>query len=272
MKEKGYLCTSIYMRGGLLMMPIYKAVLIYCLMTFFCFCSSKPIAEKRAQNKELKDTVHYKSVNINFAASVKSPMATKMDSLGLVELLQVDSTIHIQLMYAQPNNFTGQILYEDLNEAYLHPDAAKALVNAHKALKSKHPSYRFIIYDAARPMSAQKKMWNVVKGTPKFIYVSNPARGGGLHNYGLAVDISIIDSLGTPLPMGTKVDHFGPEAHITQENELVRHGKITEQEHLNRMLLRQIMKDAGFRALSSEWWHFNLCSREVARRNYNLIP
>jgi len=36
-----------------------------------------------------------------------------------------------------------------------------------------------------RPMSVQKKMWNVVKGTPKYKYVSNPNRGGGLHNYGL---------------------------------------------------------------------------------------
>ena len=33
------------------------------------------------------------------------------------------------------------------------------------------------------------------KGTSKYRYVSNPNRGGGLHNYGLAVDISIQDSL-----------------------------------------------------------------------------
>lgn len=47
-------------------------------------------------------------------------------------------------------------------------------------------------------------MWNVVKGTSKYIYVSNPSRGGGLHNYGLAVDISILDDKGTPLPMAPR--------------------------------------------------------------------
>lgn len=74
-------------------------------------------------------------------------------------------------------------------------------------------------------MSVQQKMWNVVKGTSKYIYVSNPARGGGLHNYGLAVDISILDEAGNPLPMGTEVDHLGPEAHITNEAALVQSGK-----------------------------------------------
>ena len=181
----------------------------------------------------------------------KSAMALYMDSLGLVNIAELDSSITVKLMYTQADNFTGEVLYDDLSEAYLHPDAA---------------------YDAARPMSVQKKMWNVVKGTPKYKYVSNPNRGGGLHNYGLAVDISIQDSLGQPLPMGTKVDHLGIEAHITQESELVRNGKISEAERQNRILLRRVMKEAGFRALPSEWWHFNFCSRDVARQKYKVIP
>lgn len=115
-------------------------------------------------------------------------------------------------------------------------------------------------------------MWNVVKGTSKYKYVSNPNRGGGLHNYGLAVDISIQNSLGQPLPMGTKVDHLGVEAHITDEIGLVHNGKISETERQNRLLLRKVMKEAGFRALPSEWWHFNFCSRDVAKQKYKLIP
>ncbi len=51
---------------------------------------------------------------------------------------------------------------------------------------------------------------------------------------GLAVDISIQDSLGQPLPMGTQVDHLGVEAHITDENELVHSGKMSETERQNR--------------------------------------
>ena len=194
------------------------------------------------------------------------------DSLGLVRVTDADPTLVVKLIYATPHNFTGQALYDPDEEAWLHPDAAKSLVRAHEALKKRYPSYRLIIYDAARPMSVQRKMWNVVKGTPKNIYVSNPSRGGGLHNYGLAVDVSILDSLGHPLPMGTEIDHLGSEAHITQELQLVKSGKISEAERQNRLLLREVMKAGGFRPLPSEWWHFNLCSRNEARSKYSLIP
>ena len=193
--------------------------------------------------------------------AAKSQTALYLDSIGLVNISELDSTFIINLMYATP----------DLKEAYLHPDAAKALLQAHLLLKAEHTGYRLVIYDAARPMSVQKKMWDVVKGTSKYFYVSNPARGGGLHNYGLAVDISIVDSLGHPLSMGTEVDYMGATSHITNEAELVKKGKITQQERENRILLRRVMKGAGFRALPSEWWHFNLCSRDEAKQKYKLI-
>lgn len=139
----------------------------------------------------------------------KSKMAAYLDSLGFINIAEADNSIAIDLMYTRADNFTGQVLYEDLHEAYLHPEAMESLLQAQKLLKEICPDYSLIVYDAARPMSVQQKMWNVVKGTPKYIYVSNPARGGGLHNYGLAVDISIIDAQGQPLPMGTPVDYLG---------------------------------------------------------------
>ena len=192
-------------------------------------------------------------------------------SLGLVDIQQADSNIRVDLMYAREDNFTGKILYRSLTRAYLHPDAAGILLKAQKLLEERRPGYHLVVYDAARPMSVQQQMWNAVKGTEKNRYVANPAKGGGLHNYGLAVDISIAGPDGRPLPMGTKVDHLGKEAHITEETELVRTGKITEAERRNRLLLRSVMKRAGFRALPTEWWHFNYCSRETARKNYKII-
>lgn len=205
-------------------------------------------------------------------AAQQSRTARHLESLGFVNIAEADSTIAVDLMYTHADNFTGQVLYEDLREAYLHPDALRGLLRAQQELKKRHPHYRLIVYDAARPMSIQQKMWNTVKGTPRYIYVSNPARGGGLHNYGLAVDISILDETGTPLPMGTKVDHLGIEAHITDEAALVRSGKMTAQEQANRQLLRSVMRTAGFRALPSEWWHFNWCSRQEAKQRYKVIP
>ena len=186
---------------------------------------------------------------------------------GYINIKEADSTIAVDLMYAKADNFVGEKMY-NFTEAYLHPHAAEALKRASRT----HPHLRLIIYDAARPMHVQQKMWNKVKGTPQQNYVSNPANGGGLHNYGLAVDISIIDSNGDTLPMGTTVDALTPLSHIDKEQELVRKGKISPEAARNRALLRTIMKKAGFRPLRSEWWHFNYTTRANARAKYKAIP
>ena len=114
-----------------------------------------------------------------------------MERSGFVDVRSMDSTIRVSLMYARADNFTGRVLYTDLHEAYLHPKAARALAKAQKILKASHPELSLKVYDAARPMHIQQKMWNVVAGTPKNIYVSNPKNGGGLHNYGMAVDLTL---------------------------------------------------------------------------------
>ena len=245
-------------------------LLAFCLLLTACHTGRKPTGEKTtviSPVETIATTEETQSPVIE-----KSRIALYLDSLGLINIQSADSSIAVKLLYATPENFTGELLYEDLKDAYLHPDALKSLLRAQQLLKEKPPGYSLIVYDAARPMSVQKKMWNVVKGTSKSIYVSNPSRGGGLHNYGLAVDISIQDSLGQPLPMGTKVDHLGMEAHITDEIGLVHNGKMSETERQNRLLLRKVMKETGFRALPSEWWHFNFCSRDVAKQKYKLIP
>lgn len=202
----------------------------------------------------------------------KSKTAQRLESLGLVNVAEMDTTIRVQLLYATADNFLGEVLYDDLTEAYLHPEAAGALVKAQQELRRLKPGYSLIVYDAARPMAAQQRMWDFVKGTPRYIYVSNPARGGGLHNYGLAVDVSIVDAAGHVLPMGTKVDHLGAEAHTDREEELVASGAMTARERDNRLLLRQVMRAAGYKSLRSEWWHFNFKTRDEAKRNYRLIP
>lgn len=255
-----------------------KYSLFLFLLCLLCSCNNKQ-KESSLHTNATEDSINAEPTeNRNKVEATAQPIPTKsrtacyLDSLGLVNIAEADSSIAIELMYTHADNFTGEVLYEDLHEAYLHPDAMESLSKAQRLLKERHPDYSLIVYDAARPMSVQQKMWDVVKGTSKQIYVSNPARGGGLHNYGLAVDISILDEQGTPLPMGTTVDYLGKEAHITEETQLVKSGKMTEQEHTNRLLLRQVMKDAGFRTLPSEWWHFNRYSRQTAKERYRVIP
>ena len=190
---------------------------------------------------------------------------------GFVNVRSLDSTIQVSLMYARADNFTGKILYTDLHEAYLHPKAARALVRAQQILKEKHPGLSLKVYDAARPMHIQQKMWNAVAGTPKNIYVSNPKNGGGLHNYGMAVDLTLCDEKGDTLPMGTHIDYLGRMAHTDIEADMEKKGRITPQARKNRELLRHVMRQAGFRPLRTEWWHFNFITRAEAKAHYQVI-
>lgn len=230
--------------------------------------------EKGTIDKEQKIAVSIKETETTNRISSKqqpSKTARKLDSMGYVNIKHIDPSISVKMIYATPDNFVGETLYDDLTEAYLLPEVAQKLSKAQKALKNLNSEYSLIIYDAARPMSVQHKMREVAVKKGKQIYVSNPANGGGLHNYGAAVDVSIIDKEGKPLNMGTPFDFLGPESNIDKEDELVKNGKITEQELKNRLLLRKVMTDAGFRTISSEWWHFNLCSRKEAIAKYQLI-
>lgn len=200
-----------------------------------------------------------------------SDTALSLERRGYVNIQKADPSIFVSLMYSRADNFTGEVLYTDLREAYLHPKAAAALVKAQKRLRQLRPDLSLKVYDAARPMSIQQKMWDKVKNTPKYFYVSNPARGGGLHNYGMAVDLTLCTLKGDSIPMGTKIDYMGAAAHIDKEASLVASGRISREAQANRRLLREVMTYAGFKPLRTEWWHFNYVSRAVAKKYYKVI-
>lgn len=203
----------------------------------------------------------------------KSPIEIKMEKIGLVDIETLTDDIPVSLMYARDDNFTGKILYKDLNRAYLHPDAAKALLKAQAELKKIRPDLSLKVYDAARPMSVQQLMYDVVKGTDQQIYVSNPANGGGLHNYGLAVDVSLCDvATGDTLTMGTHIDYFGLRAQVRHEEQFLADSTLSHEAYENRLLLRKVMTAAGYKVLSTEWWHFNFKTRAEAKANYTVIP
>lgn len=200
-----------------------------------------------------------------------TPTEAKMRAMGLVDVQELDSTILVHLVYATPDNFMGEVLYHDIHKAFLLPQMAEKVVAAQRELRAEHPELGLLIWDAARPLSVQRMMFHKVAGTPQNIYVSNPRKGPGMHNLGAAVDITLVDSLGQPLPMGTPFDHFGKEAHITHEQHLLAAGKITQQELDNRLLLRSLLERQGLIPLYSEWWHFNLMPTDKARRTLKAI-
>lgn len=208
-----------------------------------------------------------------------------MERQGLVNVKAVVPSIKVALMYARTDNFCHRMLYNDLRDAYVLPACADALRKAQAELKRRRPDLSLCIFDATRPMSVQQTMWDAVKNTPQYFYVSNPAHGGGMHNYGMAVDISICKASWNDaswregaakchidtIPMGVKVDHMGVESHIDKEQELVSRGMISREALNNRRLLREVMRTAGFMPLRTEWWHFNLCTREWAKKNLKVV-
>ncbi len=83
-----------------------------------------------------------------------------MKQYGLVDVQRIDPTIRVHLQYADSSNFMGERLYADLHRAYLLPAAAQALSAAQQELKKIHPGKSLIVYDAARPIAVQRKMWD----------------------------------------------------------------------------------------------------------------
>lgn len=199
-----------------------------------------------------------------------SRLEAHLQKEGLINVQSLDPSIRVDLKYATKDNFTKNVLYDTLFNAYLHPIAAKKIVNAQQYLKQLDSNLCLLIYDAARPLSIQRKMYRVVQGTSQAAYVANPSRTG-LHNYGMAVDLTICDKEGKPLDMGTSFDFFGAAAGINRETELVRSRVLTIQQVNNRELLRKVMLHAGFQTIRGEWWHFNAVPLTEAKRLYKVI-
>ena len=196
----------------------------------------------------------------------------------LVDIQDIDKRILVELKYSTTDNFVNQDVYGDVTKAYLQPMAAQKLAVASRWLQQHRPDLRLLVYDAARPRSAQVKLWNAL---PQYTerqrrtYVADP-REGSIHSYGCAVDLTLatLDSrTGEPRPldMGTSYDFFGPKAYPKLEAQMLRTGQLTLAQIANRRLLRQAMLAGGFMPIAYEWWHFNALSRREARQRFKVM-
>lgn len=189
---------------------------------------------------------------------------------GLVDIRDLDSTIQVDLKYSGKNNFMGEDVYGELNSCFLQKAAAEKLIKANMTLKTRNPDLSLLVVDGLRPGRIQWKMWNIVKNTPMQKYVANPAYGS-MHNYGCAVDLTIVDSHGNRLDMGTPMDHFGELAQPVLETKFLKMGRISASQVANRHLLRDVMIAAGFYPITIEWWHFEAFKNSYIRNTYKLI-
>jgi D-alanyl-D-alanine dipeptidase len=192
---------------------------------------------------------------------------------GMVDIQTVDPTVKVELKYSTEDNFFGKDVYGDLVRCYLQPVVAEKIKAANDALKIENPNLTLLIYDGVRPLSVQQILWDSLDkpDSIKPLYVADP-KVGGLHNYGVAVDLTIFDlEKGEPLDMGTTYDYFGYPAYPDREKQMLAEGKITPAHVANRQILRRVMTQAGFMGIGSEWWHFNAFSRKEAGQKFELV-
>lgn len=165
------------------------------------------------------------------------------DTTEWLELIHLDPRIQVDLKYATTNNFVEEQLY-DCGRCFLRPSVARALIQAHEALQQE--GYGLKMFDCYRPRPIQQKLWDKV---PNASYVTPPARGS-MHNRGLAVDLTLTDSLGVELDMGTPYDFFGKRAHQDYYN-------LPDSILQRRVLLRRTLREFGFGHIRTEWWHYS---------------
>ena len=202
--------------------------------------------------------------------SSQSMLEAQISKKGLIDIQKVDSTIKVELKYASSSNFMGASVYGNLRKCYLQRSAADKLALANSALKKHHPDLTLLVVDGLRPRHIQKKMYEVVMGTPMENYIANP-QWGSMHNYGCAVDVTICDSYGNHLDMGTPMDYFGVLSEPRQEARFLKEGKLTSEQVANRKILRKAMVAAGFIPLAIEWWHFEAFDKETIRATFSII-
>ena len=173
-----------------------------------------------------------------------------------MSLIPIDPSsldVELALAYATADNIAGRPIYRHAR-FYLHQDAAAALARA--VALARGLGLRFRIFDAFRPTEAQWVLWQAF---PDPTFLADPRRGSP-HSRGVAVDLTLIDSAGEPLEMGTGLDDLRPLAHHASL-------AVSPEAQRNRALLLGLMTAAGWDFYRNEWWHYQLFDA----RRYPLI-
>lgn len=153
----------------------------------------------------------------------------------------------LAVAYATDVNFVGAALpgYAAAG-AWLRTEAVAGLQQAARSAAS--TGYRFIVYDAYRPVRATEAMWTWAGHTGnRWLFDDGWVVRRSRHNTGVAVDLSLVDATGAVVDMGSPFDAFTDASWTAHAAGAAAH---------HRERLRRLMVEAGFRPLAQEWWHF----------------
>lgn len=171
------------------------------------------------------------------------PLPPDFDTSQWTEFTVLDTGFHLDIRYAGTRNFMKEQVYT-CGRCFLRPEAAAALRRIQARLEQE--GYHLLLLDCYRPRPVQQKLWDIM---PDARYVTPPARGS-MHNRGLAVDLTLADTSGRELAMGTPYDFFGPEAWSA-------YSELPDSILIRRKHLRSAMEAEGFAGIRTEWWHYS---------------
>ncbi len=168
---------------------------------------------------------------------------------GWVDLTEHIPGLRVDIRYHTANNFTGAPLPGyGAPGAWLQQAPADALKKVQEALVARGKG--LLVYDAYRPLRGTLGMVAWAKRTDQVHLLDNGyiARRSG-HNKGNTIDLSVVDlATGQALDMGTPWDTLDERSHTTHATGLALE---------NRLLLRTVMHEHGWRNYSKEWWHYS---------------
>jgi D-alanyl-D-alanine dipeptidase len=178
------------------------------------------------------------------AAVANDRAADDRRSEPLVDVAKACPGIAVELRYAFAENIAGHVIYPRDARCLVRENVAQRLRHAHALLRESGRGLK--IWDAYRPTWAQEILW---KARPEPEFVGDPAKGGSLHSWGVAVDATLVDRFGRELKMPTDFDALGPAAAR-------RYTGGDPEIAANLKRLQDAMLRAGFLLMRDEWWHF----------------
>lgn len=224
---------------------------ILFLVVLLQFWACKTDTNRAMSNLSQRDTITSETNDPN---AVQNQVGTSNYAVP-EDWKELDTNFVVDIRYATENNFTKTKIY-DCARCLLHKDVAQALTLLQEHLKLNY-NLGIKVYDCYRPQPYQQRLWDVV---PDASYVTPPAKGS-MHSRGMAVDLTLVDSLGNEIEMGTAYDFFGKEAHVDFTG-------LPQEILENRKFLQQQMAAYGFEGIRTEWWHFSYSRKFYALSDF----
>lgn len=216
---------------------------VFLLLFLFIAFSCKSVKEARMVDQSIANN-KIESTKKNASKPNSFALVEDSNDTTFVDIKDYNNDFVLDMKYATSDNFLNEKVY-DCAKCYLRLKTVKSLINANNDFLEK--GYKIKIFDCYRPLDIQKKMWKIVSNPE---YVADPNKGS-IHNRGGAVDVTLVDSNGNEIDMGTSFDFFGIEASHDYQN-------LPEEVKNNRKLLKEVMLKNNFKSFDSEWWHYNL--------------